>query len=427
MSGIGQVFTPAPIARMMSDWLLEGLKLDTISVLDPGAGSGHLTEAVIERLPRGVDAHHTLVEVDSLLAEDARLMLKSEKHRVLEGDFIQLAAPESGLGSFSHAIMNPPYSRLSAASPTGRLLQKSGRYVPNLYAAFLWLTTERIDSGGRIAAIVPRSFFNGKLFRRMRRDIFSEFTITRLHTFPDRTSAFARDNVLQETVIIVMDRRPPQSDSLVCVTNGYIHETSTYPENSRIVEYGNVINLEDPEYYVRVPSLERGLWPLSDELVISYPYSVSTGKVVAYRSKEYILPRPGKGLVPLVDSRTAFGSGSLIEPSLYYKVTMSNKRLVLDPGVYVLINRFSPTERRPRLNVVVADCTSRAFSAGVAFENHLNVVSKQGGGMSMQEARIIAERLAHPASDKQFIELSGSTQVNVTDLRTIRMQSANEN
>jgi adenine-specific DNA-methyltransferase len=423
LSGTGQVFTPAPIARLMARWLLEGRTDSAVSLLDPGAGAGHLTEAVMDELPSDAEAQYTLIELDSLLAEDARSMLGASKQTVVEGDFIRLATEDMLPGNFSHAIMNPPYARLNASSEAGRSLRKMGRYVPNLYGAFLWLTADRIVPGGRITAIIPRSFFNGRLFLPLRKKLFSEFTIRRIHTFPDRTSAFARDNVLQETVIIVLDRSRSDMESKVEISSGHISDMIGWDLESRRVSYPEVLDLDDPNLVVRIPSAERSPWDLTDRSVISPPFAVSTGKVVAYRSKAHLADSSVPGSVPLVDSSSLRNSPDGPRPISHYIVSATNRHLVSAPGIYVVVNRFSASERRPRLNVCIADCTSAEYDLGVAFENHLNVVSKSGEGMSMKEAKLLVDALTHPASDRQFIELSGSTQVNASDLNLIRIPS----
>src|SRR5580658_10172244 len=47
-ANLGQFLTPEPIAKLMTTWL--GLDRRSVRLLDPGAGVGTLTAAVIERL-----------------------------------------------------------------------------------------------------------------------------------------------------------------------------------------------------------------------------------------------------------------------------------------------------------------------------------------------------------------------------------------
>ena len=415
------MFTPDAIAMCMADWLFEGTVGGPIKVLDAGSGAGQLTESAREHLTsqhREVDAVFTLVEIDPLLADDARAMLAGTQHRVINGDFLYVATGDIDVGKFTHAIANPPYARLNSTSPAGARLKRAGKYVPNLYAAFLWLITETIEPGGRVVAIVPRSFFNGKLFKNMRQAIFSDFRISRIHTFPDRTSAFARDGVTQETVILVMDRLRPTSAHVVKMSHGHIIHGLNIRQWE--AEYSRVLRQDDSDAIIRVPE-ER--WAEADEVsetpLIAYPYIVSTGKVVGYRSASQLRQTATASTVPLIGSRTVISSSHVPDPGSYLEVTQENRSRVVEPGVYVVVNRFSPTERRPRLNVRIVRCIGDDFSNGVAFENHVNVISKVDGEMTMAEAEAMLQKLTHPTVDRQFRQISGSTQVNASDLRAM--------
>ena len=59
----------------------------------------------------------------------------------------------------------------------------------------------------------------------------------------------------------------------------------------------------------------------------------------------------------------------------------------------------------------------------VAFENHLNVFHVSGHGMDEFIAKGMAMWLNSSVVDKFFRTFSGHTQVNATDLRTLRFPS----
>jgi len=60
----------------------------------------------------------------------------------------------------------------------------------------------------------------------------------------------------------------------------------------------------------------------------------------------------------------------------------------------------------------------------VAFENHLNVFHVSGHGLDEDLAKGIAVWLNSSVIDKFFRTFSGHTQVNATDLRTLRFPTA---
>jgi adenine-specific DNA-methyltransferase len=88
-------------------------------------------------------------------------------------------------------------------------------------------------------------------------------------------------------------------------------------------------------------------------------------------------------------------------------------------GIYVLVKRFSSKEERRRVVACVLD--PRGLPAGpVGIENHLNYYHLDGRGMSPDLARGLCAFLNSSLVDVYFRQFSGHTQVNATDLRSLR-------
>ena len=198
-----------------------------IRVLDPGAGVGSLTAALVERLcengrqPRS--ATFICYEIEDLLigylrstldeavaqCEFSQIKATGEIH---ETDFI--LSNQSGTqpnifdtdwqsdDGFTHVIMNPPYKKINSASPHRAALRKAGIETSNLYTGFMFLATQRLREGGEMVAIVPRSFCNGPYFKPFREQFFSMMALRHIHIFEKRNSAFKSDEVLQENLIL---------------------------------------------------------------------------------------------------------------------------------------------------------------------------------------------------------------------------------
>lgn len=74
--------------------------------------------------------------------------------------------------AFTHVIMNPPYKKINAGSGHRAALRKAGIETSNLYTGFMFLAAERLQDGGEMVAIVPRSFCNGPYFKPFREQFF---------------------------------------------------------------------------------------------------------------------------------------------------------------------------------------------------------------------------------------------------------------
>jgi adenine-specific DNA-methyltransferase len=96
--------------------------------------------------------------------------------------------------------------------------------------------------------------------------------------------------------------------------------------------------------------------------------------------------------------------------------------LLVPSGYYVLVKRFSAKEEPRRVVAAVYD-PEKVSAERVAFENHLNYYHCDGSGMPMNLAKGLAAFLNSSLVDAYFRQFSGHTQVNATDLRTLRYPS----
>jgi adenine-specific DNA-methyltransferase len=96
--------------------------------------------------------------------------------------------------------------------------------------------------------------------------------------------------------------------------------------------------------------------------------------------------------------------------------------LLVPSGVYVLVKRFSSKEEKRRIVAAVFD-PLRVRAPRVGFENHLNYFHRNGAGLTRKLAKGLAAFLNSTLVDAFFRQFNGHTQVNATDLRSLRYPS----
>jgi len=190
----GQFFTPPAIARCLAEWFEpEGFDRPSLHLLDPGAGGGVLTAAVVDRitalrvasvLPKLKEITLEAWELDAAFLPNLKRNMTAcaaalenagvrTTVQVHHGNYIEGAVRALDPGLFgipqasevTHAILNPPYRRIATRSRERMLLASIGIETTNLYAAFVWLALRQLAPGGELTAITPRSFCNGPYFR----------------------------------------------------------------------------------------------------------------------------------------------------------------------------------------------------------------------------------------------------------------------
>ncbi|WP_374091074.1 Eco57I restriction-modification methylase domain-containing protein [Methylomicrobium lacus] len=438
-SNLGQFMTPLPVARFMAAQFRPST-LQTCRLLDAGAGVGSLTSAFLDRWVSGgfdfKQAEVTTYEIDDVLhAHLSRTLTEYAgklplKANAIQRDFIVEAVKrlQSGQGAgFTHAILNPPYKKINSASQHRHLLRQVGIETVNLYSAFVALTIELMETGGEIVAIIPRSFCNGAYYRSFRESLLKKTALKHIHLFDSRNKAFKEDAVLQENVIITLEKNAPQGE--VTVSTSFDDSFADYKLHRYPFE--RIVFMNDPEKFIHVPtSPEHNEIELSAEIIHSLKdigLEVSTGAVVDFRVKDFLCAEPETGAVPLLYPNHF--SGCSVEypkkdsrkPNAIRRTPETEKWLYPN-GCYVVVRRFSSKEEKRR--VVASVVLSNTFDAPVlGFENHLNVFHFQKKGLPEDLAVGLAAFLNSTAVDENFRRFSGHTQVNATDLRTMKYPS----
>lgn len=456
-SDLGQYMTPAPIARFMAS-LFEDIS-GHIRLLDPGAGVGSLTAAFVERISSVAEKPSSVelvaYEIEPVLGEylrstldesvaqcaDAQITARSALH---EDDFILghkwgaqsdiFNGAQDSEGRFSHVLMNPPYKKINSESAHRAALRRAGIETSNLYTAFMFLAAQRLRPGGQMVAIIPRSFCNGPYFKPFREQFFSMMGLRRIHVFERRDSAFKGDEVLQENVILQAIRdAKPSTVTITTSRGGDFHldadgDCVAEDMTLRTVPYQSVVRPDDPDRFVHIAvnELEQGIMnrmALFKATLTSIGVEVSTGPVVDFRLKDDLRARPEKGAVPLLYA-AHFQGGSLTWPKVMKKPNAialsaeSRKWLWENRGHFVVTKRFTSKEERRR--IVASVYGSDLQGELIGFENHLNVFHAKQAGLSRAVARGLALYLNSSLVDRYFRQFNGHTQVNATDLRSLR-------
>jgi adenine-specific DNA-methyltransferase len=430
-AAMGQFMTPSPIAKFMASlfrkWSPEA------KLLDAGAGVGSLTEAFIERFkietPQGTCLSVRAFEVEPILvrylSEHLNGLTATPSHtirtEVVERDFLREGAFALCFGGaqYTHAILNPPYKKIGATSEHRLLLRRVGIDTVNLYTAFLGLAVALTKPGGEIVAIIPRSFCNGMYFRPFRRWLLNEASLTHIHVFESRDKAFHEDDVLQENVIIRLERNCVQGP----VTISSSHDPSFVDYSERFVPFSNIVKPTDQEQYIHIPVSEfESASELFTHRLQDLGLGVSTGPVVDFRVRSHWLDHPTENSAPLLYTRH-FRGGKIRWPQDHKKpnaltVNDDTKKWLMPGGWYTITKRFSAKEERRRLVAYVVDPATLPYEL-VGFENHLNVIHSEKRGLDPDIARGMALFLNATITDQHFRNFSGHTQVNATDLRTM--------
>lgn len=436
---LGQFMTPPPIATFMAQRATTGIFSDVVSILEPSAGAGILAAAVVQELLRREERPSrielTLYEIDTRLkpylrrladrlrraAKDSGVTLSCH---IVIGDFLLSALAQSARPEFDVCIANPPYFKLNKADPRAKAHTYAVYGQPNIYGLFQAACASLIKPTGRWCFITPRSWLNGSYFAAVRRHLLHYLHIDALHLFESRQAHFYEDTILQEAVIAWATAQPLRAGEIAFSTSQ------------------GVLDLRDAELFA-IPTTE--VIANDDQMTIAIPVAaganhagndfeewhdtlatlglkVSTGPVVPFRSKEFILESFARGAVPLLWMQHVKHTGIRWPIQKKREHILSNAAsawMLLRNTNYVVMRRFSPKEDIRRV-------TAAPYLAGslhgefIGLENHLNYIYRPGGELTRSETIGLAAFLNSTVVDAHFRAVSGSTQVNATELRKLR-------
>ena len=439
---LGQFLTPPAVSALLAG--MYGPMPAEVKLLDCGAGLGSLGAAFVEeaiRRPKRPKSIHIisveiepeflpyLKQVQESCAAFAREHGIELTYEVCSLDFLSLSVDQLRFGfegkrphleGITHVIMNPPYGKINAGSASRQMIRDAGLETSNLYTGFLWVAARLLAPTGELVAITPRSWCNGPYFLPFRKQFLGIVALDHIHTFARRDVLFAGDEVLQENIVFHV-RRGAQLDIVLLSST----DSKGEPGSEREVPYSEVVHVGDEQQFVHlvldknghdVKERARSGGVSLNELGIK----VSTGRVVDFRATEWLRRDPQAGAVPLIYPQH-LAKGWPIDGFKKNNAILStdgSEEQLVPNGVYVLTKRFTSKEEKRRVVAYVYEPIPKYSLVG--FENHLNYFHADGSPLDLPLAKGLAAFLNSEFVDVYFRQFSGHTQVNATDLRSLR-------
>ena len=443
---LGQYLTPISIARFMASFF-EKDKLNDAKILDAGAGIGALTASLLERMineqQSPINCECTLIEIDDILGNRIKNTLNLFKDEInlnvniVSTDFIHWASElidnhsnlfQEELPQYTLAILNPPYKKIRSNSAHRKALSGVGIETVNLYSAFVSLAIKMLQNKGQLVAIIPRSFCNGAYYRPFRELILNETAIKQIHLFKSRDKAFKDDEVLQENIIIFLEKNAVQGD--VKISNSTDDSLSDYSEE--LYAFEKVVEPNDGEKFFRIPSFENES-SLEMPRAIQYKLedldiNVSTGPVVSFRTKDNLKMMPEENTVPLLYPTHITNDGiewvklNHKKPNAILR-NLNTEKWLYPMGYYLILRRRSAKEEKKRIISAAIEPDMFNGAEMIGIENGLNIIHSNKNGLTKNVALGLDTYLKSTFVDNYFRSFNGSTQVNATDLRTMLFPS----
>src|SRR5574344_1987887 len=257
----GQYLTPYNIAKYMSS--LFPKTNEALHILDPGAGIGTLSCAFLDRIKaekwNNPKIKVTAYDLDKVVLNKLKENLGAEgksfsnfSFNIFDRDFLEKTSFEYSFAEneqFTHVIMNPPYKKILTKSAAREYTRLFGLESVNLYSSFVGASIAQLKEQGYLVAIVPRSFCNGPYYKPFREFILRNCSIKHIHLFESRNKAFKDESVLQENIIIMLQKGTEQNE----VEISYSSDAGFSDLQTETFKFSSIVNPSDKEKYFSIP------------------------------------------------------------------------------------------------------------------------------------------------------------------------------
>lgn len=433
----GQFFTSKETAVFMAGLFSIPQNSDMLRILDPGAGSGILSTAIIERLDSiaTIDKIElTCYENDSgiidLLNSNLEWVSKHSKKKVSykvimdnyilcqENEYNYSTSPESA--KFDIIIGNPPYMKISKNAPEAIAMHNVCYGAPNMYFLFAAMSMFNLKEEGEMVYIIPRSWTSGAYFKQFREYFLTEGVLEHIHLFISRDKVFEEEKVLQETIIIKAKkiRKKPKMITVTTTQNNsdFSNRTVFEAPYSTVIGEKNfyvylITNIKEAETLKRINYWSNTLPDIG--------LKMKTGITVDFRNREALRDYAGEDTVPLFYSQH-IQNGEVVFPvgkEHEYIVTEKNG-LLQENSNYLFVKRFTTKEEHRRLQCGVYLANKYPEYKKISTQNKINFIAGTG---KLSEYVVYGLYVLFNSKiyDDYYRILNGSTQVNSSEINSM--------
>ena len=402
----GQFFTSKETAAFMAGLFEIPNECQTLSILDPGAGSGILSIALLERL-------------QSFTAiEEIRLVCYENDPNVIEllRSNLKIACSQSQK-KISFKIVSENYI-LSQMADYNLMLGA------NLYFLFASMSMFNLRDGGEMVYIIPRSWTSGAYFKRFRQKFLSEGALEHIHLFVSRDKVFEKESVLQETIIIKLrkTRSKPKTVTLTTTQSNADFSKKTIFE----APYSAVIN--GPDSYVYLVTNAEEVETLNslnkwENTLPSIGLKMKTGLTVDFRNREALRDTAEDQAVPLFYSQHIQNGKVVFPVGKEHEYLVTEQRGLLQPNKnYLFVKRFTAKEEHRRLQCGIYLAKKHPEYSQISTQNKINFID---GMRDLSECVVYGLYVLFNSTlyDCYYRILNGSTQVNSTEVNSMPVPS----
>lgn len=321
---IGRFFTKRSTAALLAN-MVTPKAAETVSILDPGAGTGILSAALLERICLAGYAK----EVNLVCYENDALMLPMLKNnlarlrkkcrhdygvrlnfRIEETNFVLACADllnetlfTESMEHFDYVIMNPTSELMGKDSPELLTIGSLAAGATDLAFIFLTLGCAALKDGGEMAALLPTAYANGVYVEKIRKYIAEHAYITKMHLFAAKAKSEARADETRSHMLLSFKKAPLPAGATIAITSSYKEEDGAPITTLPLLPYRRIVNEQNGSLLLLKSEAEAEIVSRVESLpetITSLGLKMRTGLTLESRYPDSLRSTPVDGAIPLI-------------------------------------------------------------------------------------------------------------------------------
>lgn len=324
---LGRFFTKKPVAARMAE-MITPVDKETVTVLDPGAGTGILSAALVERICQSGKSkiislccyENDAAMLPMLKDNLARIRRKArrdygvklvfsvkEQNYVLarQDNFLSTAFADDSAASFDYVIMNPPSVLTEKDAPEMRGMEKICAGATDMAFLFCVMAMTDLAEGGQFVALLPSAYANSVTLDKLRGHLLRVSHIERLHLFIARSKSGAHADSIRKELILKFVKSPVTDGAQILLSSSEDKEDAA-TAFSLSVPYGRIVDPENGRLLLIKSEEDLRLVEQIEALpctMSSLGLRMHTGLTIESKYKEQMRTSPDDGAIPLITPR----------------------------------------------------------------------------------------------------------------------------
>lgn len=448
---LGRIFTKKDTARLMAQMFNLRTGRGACTILDPGAGTGILAAALVERICRQMPGCEQIFltcyennpEFVPMLRDNLERIRKKCRHdyhvklfaTVYEENYIVEAKDhytvtftDTAEDTFDYIICRPPTGFFEKSS--GEAQSAGGVTQLKVPAEHLFLKTalRHLEPGGQLVIMLPTAVATSPSAAPLRREIFAQLSLCGVHLFIGNRKNPSRAVPLKKEMILAFGR-VPKPDS-ICI--GVSDDAGTPEGTQRLapLPYDFVVHADGTLTLPKSTEDAQIVRYISDfpETLESLGLKMYIGRVLDARCEGLLFSEPVKGAVPLIRAACLKGGGVEFPQPVRRQYIAAVKPALIQQNKNMIFIKRVPAKGDDRfVNASIYLASQLPAYRFVSTHNKILYIDTAERGAEMC-ARLIFGLFALLQStiyDRYISIISKSKQISAKEMRTLPLPPRN--